>query len=106
MLFYKEKEISFLNQFITMKYSTVSKNKCRICSNSDLLLINDIKSEKSYIYCNNCEFISLSQNHIVSKFDEINRYKLHNNTFNNKGYIKYLNDFISNIKKKTTCLMY
>ncbi len=67
---------------------------CKICSHSTRLII-DSKSDKSYYSCSHCDFISIDQKHLLSKEDEEDRYKQHNNTLENEGYVNMLNEFIS-----------
>ncbi|MBN1492840.1 MAG: class I SAM-dependent methyltransferase [Candidatus Omnitrophica bacterium] len=44
--------------------------------------------------CENCEFISLDECLILAPDEEKRRYELHNNTFENKGYVDMFLSFI------------
>jgi hypothetical protein len=70
---------------------------CKICSSE----VNKIEIEgKIYYRCNNCEFIFLDKKDTVSAEKEKKRYLKHENSLENKGYVKMLNDFIEKIPNK------
>ncbi|MCF6334386.1 MAG: class I SAM-dependent methyltransferase [Spirochaetales bacterium] len=69
--------------------------KCSLC-NSD---IKDRKSDnkgKIYHICHNCKLIQLDREFYLSREEEKQRYRLHENSAENKGYLKYLNSIITN----------
>jgi hypothetical protein len=49
-----------------------------------------------YFHCSRCDLIFIDEHYILSTADEKKRYLLHNNTYENKGYLEYLKGFISN----------
>jgi len=83
------------------KLLSYTKNKCKICNNTYLSSINDNNLKKIYLYCNNCEYISLDKNYIVSNNLEKKRYLLHNNNPENEDYVNYLCKIINNIPINT-----
>ena len=69
--------------------------KCSLC-NSD---INDRKTDKQgkiYHICHNCKLIQLDKKFYLSIEAEKQRYQLHENSADNKGYLNYLNSIITN----------
>ncbi len=69
--------------------------KCRLC-NSEL---KDQKSDsqgRKYQICSSCELIQLDKSLWLSDEEEKNRYLLHENSTDNEGYIRYLNNIIQN----------
>ena len=69
--------------------------KCSLCNTT----IKDKKTDsqgKKYHICNKCELIQLDKSFYLSSEKEKQRYELHENGTNNKGYINYLNNIISN----------
>lgn len=69
--------------------------KCSLC-NSDIKDKMTDKQGKIYYICHNCELIQLDKEFHLSNKKEKERYELHENTPENKGYTNYLNNIISN----------
>ncbi len=67
---------------------------CKICSHKTRVII-DTKSNTSYYSCNFCDFISLDHTHLLSRAEEESRYRQHNNTLENEGYVSMLRKFIT-----------
>jgi ubiquinone/menaquinone biosynthesis C-methylase UbiE len=67
-------------------------HKCIICAGQTY----DKPDNKGRIFhfCNSCGFISLDSLSILSETEEKARYDLHNNSSENQGYIRWLNQFI------------
>ncbi len=68
---------------------------CSLC-NKD---IKDIKTDtqgKIYNLCTNCGLIQLDKGFLLSSEAEKQRYILHENSIDNKGYLGYLNNIITN----------
>ena len=72
--------------------------KCILC-NSDSIFPLIIKNKRSFIRCGNCELIFVPKDHHLSRADEISRYRLHENTLSNQGYVNTFLEKISIIKK-------
>ncbi|MFC1808747.1 class I SAM-dependent methyltransferase [Candidatus Omnitrophota bacterium] len=69
---------------------------CKICQGITRFLGNP-RSERRYYACNECDFIFLDEQYIIDKDEERRRYSLHNNTFENEGYVKMFKDFIEQV---------
>lgn len=48
-----------------------------------------------YFHCPSCDLIFIDEHYILDTADEKKRYLLHDNTYQNKGYVKYLKNFIA-----------
>jgi len=68
---------------------------CRLC-NSEIKDHRTDKQGKKYLLCNKCELIQLDNKYYMSAESEKKRYKLHENSSDNKGYLSYLNHIIEN----------
>ncbi len=68
---------------------------CKICSHSTSIL-TDPKSNTSYYSCPFCDFIFIDEMSIPSEDEEERRYRQHNNTLENEGYVSMLRQFINN----------
>lgn len=67
---------------------------CKICQSSDLEII-DI--EEKYYFCNDCEAIFIERDEIVDQKEEKSRYQNHDNSHQNKGYVKMFKTFIKEV---------
>ena len=65
--------------------------KCKICNEETTPL--EIETIL-YHRCSNCGFVYLDEKHYLSSDKEKKRYLLHDNTLQNKGYVKMLEEFI------------
>lgn len=68
---------------------------CSLCKSG----IKDCQTDKhgkKYYYCNYCELITLDNGFYLSSEAEKQRYQLHENSAENKGYFSYLNNIITN----------
>jgi len=68
---------------------------CSLCNYK----IKDYKTDNhgnKYYICNNCELIILDKEFYLSTEAEKERYLLHENSTDNKGYLSYLNNIITN----------
>ena len=68
---------------------------CKIC-NTKTRELYDSQLKLTYDVCDNCGFIHKQEQYHVSPSEELTEYKKHNNSFEEKGYIKMFEDFISN----------
>lgn len=68
--------------------------KCKICG-ADTREFYDEQFQVHYYYCETCEFISKDEKTIVSTQDEKKEYDLHNNTYENEGYVNMFRDFLN-----------
>ncbi len=66
---------------------------CKICSNKTKK-IYDSQYDQNYYYCDNCEFICLEENKIISSAQEKKEYQFHQNNFENDGYVNMFRKFI------------
>jgi len=69
---------------------------CKIC-NSFTRPLNDGKTGKLYHVCDECEFIFLDTRFILPPREEKRRYELHQNTFDNAGYVAMFEHFINDV---------
>jgi SAM-dependent methyltransferase len=76
----------------------VISQKCILC-NSDMVFPFIIKNKRSFFRCGNCELIFLPKKYHLPRADEISRYRLHENTLSNQGYVNMFLEKISIIKK-------
>lgn len=66
---------------------------CKICK-STINKQTILKNSRIYYHCDKCGFISLDSNFLLSRDEEKARYDLHENSSENSGYLKLLQDFI------------
>ena len=64
---------------------------CRLCGSEKL---KQLKIE-NYYYCRNCEYIMLDEECLPGFSEEAARYREHENTRENQGYVEMFEDFIS-----------
>lgn len=67
---------------------------CKICG-ADTRNFNDTQFNVSYHYCETCEFIAKDENSLVSPEEEKKEYDLHNNSYQNEGYVNMFRDFLN-----------
>lgn len=67
---------------------------CVLCSNTHISILENTL-DKEYYICNNCGIIFTSTKYHLNKKEEESRYKFHQNTIENIGYIKFLEQIIS-----------
>ena len=75
--------------------------KCLIC-NHETYVLEDKQFNIIYFRCRNCGFIHEDERFVVSSEKEKSIYELHNNSIDDKGYVKMFNDFIDTFIKFTT----
>lgn len=70
--------------------------RCRLCKSASTqrIVIDDKVAAKTYIRCDDCGFIGVSQRCFPSKNEEKARYLLHSNNEESRGYREYLERFI------------
>ena len=66
---------------------------CIVC-NAKVASFKDTQLDKVFFQCHSCELIFLDKKFYVSCIDEKNQYDHHNNSLENKGYVKMFNDFL------------
>lgn len=66
--------------------------KCKICG-SDTREFLDKQFNVTYYHCGICEFISKDEATIVSPEDEKAEYDLHNNSYDDEGYLNMFRRF-------------
>ena len=67
--------------------------QCLICS-AETVLIKDQKTDKHYLYCTRCKFIRLTARSFLSEAEERKRYRLHDCSMNDPGYVAIFEEFI------------
>lgn len=68
--------------------------KCKICG-ADTREFYDAQFNVSYYYCEICEFIAKDENSLVSPEEEKNEYDLHDNSYQNEGYVNMFRNFLN-----------
>lgn len=68
--------------------------KCKICGN-ETKNIYDNEIEANYYICDVCEFIYQEESSHISIDEELEEYNYHENTLDNEGYVRMLNNFLS-----------
>lgn len=74
--------------------------KCRVCNNPSIETVGQNRW-REFCYCDRCGLVFVPEQYWVSVEEEKNRYEKHNNTPENKGYIKFLEqvvDVVCNVK--------
>ncbi|MCG9479507.1 MAG: class I SAM-dependent methyltransferase [Actinomycetia bacterium] len=71
------------------------KKKCKIC-NSGTTEIFQKDSGIKYYFCSQCEFIFKDEASSISRQEELERYNLHNNSYDDGSYVEYFKKFINN----------
>ncbi|MDO9534430.1 MAG: class I SAM-dependent methyltransferase [Bacillota bacterium] len=71
----------------------MKKNDCKICSGATVI-IRDKKFQIDYYLCSDCEFIFMDEAAIVPPEQEVARYKEHNNSMENEGYVNMFKEFM------------
>lgn len=69
--------------------------ECKLCGSGNILEVT--KNEDTYYYCQCCNLIFVKENAIVSCEKEKQRYEDHDNTHDNKGYLKMFEKFITEV---------
>ncbi len=64
---------------------------CRVCGD-EIIVRNSGKNDENFAFCSNCKFVEKIKK--VGPELESNEYYRHNNSIENEGYVKYLNNFI------------
>ncbi len=70
----------------------MTTKNCWLC-NCDGVLIEEV-FEPKYFQCPNCDLIFIDDDFILNQKQEKERYSIHNNSLDNLGYVKMLNNFI------------
>ena len=66
--------------------------KCKICGSEHLKEITAYNQK--YYNCEDCNFIFIDENHLISKEEELEEYELHENTIENEGYVRMFERFM------------
>lgn len=66
---------------------------CRICKEK-VYKIYDKQFDLNYYKCSNCEFIFVEDKGLPNQDIDLKVYNLHNNSFENEGYVNMFRDFI------------
>lgn len=71
---------------------------CNLCRNQCAQACSKNK-HREFIFCEKCELISVPYQYWLSKNEEKERYKKHNNLPENEGYVRFLNEILTTVKK-------
>ncbi len=75
----------------------VPEYKCPLCR-SEIKISCFSDKNREFFRCKSCGLVSVPEKHYLSGSDEKARYDLHENSPDNKGYIGFLNQFVSVIR--------
>ena len=78
--------------------------RCRVCNNLSTETVGQNR-QRIFCYCHRCGLISVPQQYWISVEEEKKRYKQHNNTPENEGYVKFLEqivDVVCNIRSHSS----
>ena len=67
--------------------------RCRVCNNLSTETVGQNR-QRIFCYCHRCGLISVPQQYWISVEEEKKRYKQHNNTPENEGYVKFLEQIV------------
>ncbi|MEN8222138.1 MAG: class I SAM-dependent methyltransferase [Acidobacteriota bacterium] len=70
---------------------------CSLCCYRDTRLFQADR-KREFFLCEGCGLVSVPEKYYLSEEDEKARYDLHENNSDNKGYIDFLNNFVSVIR--------
>lgn len=65
---------------------------CKLCSGKTDVLNRPVKPV--YYHCPHCDLIFMGESYLPHSQEEFDRYKLHNNSLENQGYVKFLSGFL------------
>jgi SAM-dependent methyltransferase len=67
---------------------------CPLCEHLNLERWEFDKDHRLYLYCENCRLVSVEKNFLPEVGTEKNRYQAHQNTLENEGYVRFLEQSI------------
>lgn len=70
---------------------------CNLCK-SEIAEPCAKNKQREFYYCCKCELISVPEQYWLSHAEEKERYKKHNNSEKNHGYVAYLNEIVAIVK--------
>ncbi len=76
----------------------LNKNICPICESDRINKFSKDK-QREYFICSQCNLIYVPDKYFISEKEEKARYDLHNNNFENKGYVKFLERLLTPMNK-------
>ena len=68
---------------------------CRLCGSLDLSQVVSANDHRQYMRCNNCFLIFVDASFHLTREQEINRYRQHNNGIDQPGYVGFLDRVVS-----------
>lgn len=71
---------------------------CKICK-ALIGKLTTLRNSRIFYHCDACGFISLDPKFLLSRDEEKARYDLHENSIDNSGYLKLLQDFVKTAVK-------
>lgn len=81
-----------------IKSDNLLKTKCTLCKSENCEFLCKDK-RRSFLYCNDCGLIFVPPYDHVNLSEEKLRYDKHNNTVNNKGYVKFLEKIVKTVEE-------
>jgi len=83
---------------------------CPLCKNQEISEILSDRKGRTFGHCNQCQLVFANKQFLPSREAEEQRYKMHLNSINDKGYVQFLNQAIdpamTYISKEMTGLDY
>lgn len=74
----------------------MTHNPCPLCHSKKTSFFTNAMS-RDYFLCANCKLIFVPPLYFLRKFEEKNRYDLHENSIKDKGYVKFLSEIVQAI---------
>jgi len=74
----------------------MTHNPCPLCHSKKTSFFTNAMS-RDYFLCADCKLIFVPPAFFLTKFEEKNRYDLHENSIEDKGYVKFLSEIIQAI---------
>lgn len=68
---------------------------CRLCDSLETYTF--LQKKRTYVRCRNCDLIFVPTEELLPLQSELDRYSLHDNSFTNKGYHRYLSNIASHL---------
>ncbi|WP_319370976.1 class I SAM-dependent methyltransferase [uncultured Ilyobacter sp.] len=69
--------------------------KCHLCNGeTEEFIVKNKKFEHKYYRCNSCSFIFVEEDALLKSSEELERYKMHNNSIEDPLYREYFYNFI------------
>lgn len=67
---------------------------CPLCKNQEISETLSDRKDRTFGYCNQCQLVFVNRQFLPSRESEEQRYKMHLNSINDKGYVQFLKQAI------------